>query len=87
MDRLHCVGMFEARWLVRCMFGDGCCDRGWCGVGVVTIDGLDFGCVKERVESIGCYGPCWTMVLVVVEVDTQCLVSCGGGHLMVAASC
>jgi len=74
VGRLWFVGMCITRWLIHCMFGDGCCGMDWWGVGIVGVNWLDLNCVEERGESVDFYSMDWVVLLVVVDVDTQCLV-------------
>ncbi len=45
-------------------------------MGIVSVDGLDLDCVEEGGESVDCYSLDGTVLLVVAEVDTWCLVRC-----------
>jgi len=66
VDQLRFVGMCIARWLLRCMFGDGCCGRDCEGVGIVGVNELDLDCMEEVGESVDCYSPDGAVLLVVV---------------------
>ena len=71
---LRCVEMCGARWLIHCVFDDGCCGRDYEVVGVVGGGVLELDCVEEVDEAVGCYALDGIMLLVVAEVETRYLV-------------